>query len=167
MTNEEAIAELKEDIDFYIPINATIEDIDRESPDGIMITALEMAIEALEQQPCEDCISRKAVDTLVDELARAISDERCCISRGRNTAIIMHDILDLPPVTPRHERWIPISERLPDEMGTYLVTLDYKEHGTGVTSLWFHNAEIGWDLRVADEVTAWMPLPEPYKEESK
>lgn len=63
--------------------------------------ALEMAIKALEQEPCEDCISRQAVNILVDELARAISDERCCISRGRSTATIMQDILDLPPVTPQ------------------------------------------------------------------
>lgn len=56
----------------------------------------------------KDCISREAVDTLVDELARAISDERCCISRGRSTATIMQDILELPPVTPQPKtgRWI-------------------------------------------------------------
>lgn len=54
-----------------------------------------------EQKPCDDCISKQEVDTLVDELARAISDERCCISRGRDTATIMQDILDLPSVTPQ------------------------------------------------------------------
>ena len=65
-------------------------------------------LEALEQELCEDCISRQAVNTLVDELARAISDERCCISRGRSTATIMQDILDLPPVTPQPKtgHWI-------------------------------------------------------------
>ena len=62
--------------------------------------AYQMAIKALEQQT-EDAISRQAVDTLVDELARAISDERCFISRGRSTATIMQDILDLPPVKPK------------------------------------------------------------------
>ena len=56
---------------------------------------------ALEQEPCEYCISRQAVDALVDELARAISDERCCMSRGRSTATIMQDILDLPSATPQ------------------------------------------------------------------
>lgn len=65
--------------------------------------ALEMAIKALEQQPCEDAISRQAVNDLVDELARAISDERCYISRGRSTATIMQDILDLPPATPKEK----------------------------------------------------------------
>jgi len=56
----------------------------------------------------ENCISRQAVDTLVDELARAISDERCCMSRGRSTATIMQDILDLPSVTPQPKvgHWI-------------------------------------------------------------
>lgn len=61
--------------------------------------ALEMAIKALEQGSCEDCISRQAVNILVDELARAISDERCFVSRGRDTGKIMQDILDLPSVT--------------------------------------------------------------------
>lgn len=55
-----------------------------------------------------DSVDRQAVNTLVDELARAISDERCCISRGRSTATIMQDILDLPPVTsqPKTGHWI-------------------------------------------------------------
>ena len=61
-------------------------------------------------KPCGDAISRQAVDTLVDELARAISDERCCMSRGRSTATIMQDILDLPSVTPQqrtgHWEWV-------------------------------------------------------------
>ena len=50
---------------------------------------------------CDDAISRQAVDTLVDELARAISDERCFTPRGRATSTIMQDILDLPPVNPQ------------------------------------------------------------------
>jgi hypothetical protein len=50
-----------------------------------------------------DAISRKAVDTLVDELARAISDERDHISRGRSAGEIMQDILDLPSVTPKQK----------------------------------------------------------------
>lgn len=64
-------------------------------------------------------------------------------------------------------KWIPVSERLPEESGLYLVTLEYKEHGKGVTTLWYHGkqyGEFGWDLHVADVVIAWQPLPEPYKE---
>lgn len=60
-----------------------------------------------EQESCEDCISRQSVNTLIDELARAISDERCCLSRGRSTATIMRDILHLPPVNPqpKEQEW--------------------------------------------------------------
>ena len=50
MTREEAIKELKEDIELYIPLHGTIDDVDRELPDGRLITALEMAIKALEQE---------------------------------------------------------------------------------------------------------------------
>ena len=49
---------------------------------------------------CKDLISRKAVDALVDELARAISDERLRIPRGRSTGEIMQDISNLPSVDP-------------------------------------------------------------------
>lgn len=59
------------------------------------------ALPSINPQPCEDAISRQAVNILVDELARAISDERCCMSRGRSTATIMQDILDLPSVKPQ------------------------------------------------------------------
>ena len=48
-------------------------------------------------QQIGELVSKQAVDALVDELARAISDERCCMSRGRATSTIMQDILDLPP----------------------------------------------------------------------
>ena len=48
MKIECAIKELKEDIDLYIPLHGTIDDVDRELPDGRLITALEMAIASLE-----------------------------------------------------------------------------------------------------------------------
>ena len=53
--------------------------------------------------------------------------------------------------------WIPIGERLPKEDGRYLVTV---KRGYVRTALWVGNAE-NWN-----EVTAWMPLPKPYVEES-
>lgn len=65
----------------------------------------------LDQEPCEDTISKQAVNILVDELARAISDERCCVSRGRSTATIIQDILDLPPVTMKPETVTEFADR--------------------------------------------------------
>ena len=59
-------------------------------------------------------------------------------------------------------RWIPVTERLPEEEGTYLVT--YTDGGvTEVGSSIYLQREDGsepyWDYFV---VTAWMPLPEPF-----
>ena len=102
----------------------------------------------------EDLISRQAVDHLCFEYLKPNTDD--------NIAFYEH-FCDLPPVTPTH-RWIPCSERLPEEIGTYLVTLEYKEHGKGITTLWYHGKQFGWDLRVADVVVAWQPLPQPYEE---
>lgn len=72
------------------------------------LTELKKLREQTEPEKCGDCISRQAVNKLVDELARAISDEKCHIQRGRNYGRIMHDILDLPSVEPERKtgEWI-------------------------------------------------------------
>ena len=54
MTREEAIKELKEDKALYMP-EEWIESLDRDTPDGRLITAIDMAIEALEQESCDKC----------------------------------------------------------------------------------------------------------------
>ena len=127
--------------------------------------ALILVAEALKAQPCERCVSIEAVDTLVDELARAISDERCCISRGRSTATIMKDILDLPLVTPK-QRWIPVSERLPEEsLNCVLGWDDNRERCVFVQYVNGRFQFLGRDSSF--KITAWMPLPEPYKAESE
>jgi hypothetical protein len=59
--------------------------------------------------------------------------------------------------------WIPVSERLPED-GTYITTLDgelvgQEEPFTGMCGI--ENRK--WDDE--DCVIAWMPLPEPYKED--
>ena len=61
-------------------------------------------------------------------------------------------------------RWIPVSERLPKEMGTYMTTIDYGEHGLVTGQRYYHGEGLRWN----DEcVIAWMPLPTPYKAESE
>lgn len=61
----------------------------------------------------------------------------------------------------RKHRWIPVSERLPED-GTYLCTLDGELCGidepfTGMCGI--ENGKWGEEGCVA----AWMPLPEPYQ----
>lgn len=70
------------------------------------------------------------------------------------------------------DRWIPVTERLPEKDDFVLVTI------SGVTSngiSWEHTMTLAvwtgdsWDLVDADmadfKIFAWRPLPEPYTEE--
>jgi len=59
------------------------------------------------------------------------------------------------------QRWIPVSERLPKEKGGYLVTGGIFKQVFVYIAHW--NGSF-WD--VEDTVWAWMPLPEPFTDES-
>ena len=61
--------------------------------------------------------------------------------------------------------WIPCSEGLPKEEGFYLVTLEDK-CGAETTIRFFFRIENGlryWGKWGNETITAYMPLPEPYK----
>ena len=76
----------------------------------------------------------------------------------------------------QNRRWIPVSERLPEEQKFYLVTI---AKNTGEHDIEYCFYECGKWLMIADgnseentcweeevkKVVAWMPLPEPYKPE--
>ena len=75
---------------------------------------------------------------------------------GRSHEIIKMRIGNLPSAQPE-QQWIPCSERLPERNGYYLVTgrqgaVNKRLYQDGY---WYGN----WT------VIAWMPLPEPYKED--
>ena len=101
-----------------------------------------------------DLISRQAVIDAINE--NAIFENEYNLTASR----IKKAVEDLPSTVD----WIPVTERLPDEMGMYLVTLDYGVGARCVASLYFHNDKIGWERSFDKEVKAWMPLPKPYKE---
>ena len=62
-------------------------------------------------------------------------------------------------------RWIPCSERLPEESGTYTVTA-YDGATNRVTYAKYQKRLKRWELtgaRAYWRVVAWMPLPESYR----
>ena len=72
-------------------------------------------------------------------------------------------------------RWIPVSERLPKDHENVLIYLSSNQITIGSYNshrLPFMDKPIGWGADSphdwsSDDVKAWMPLPEAYKEEEE
>lgn len=102
-------------------------DILRCQKDGNAVEALEMAIKALEQEPCEDCISREEVMNCVD-------------NRGGNYYFNLREqIKKLPSVIPiealKDSR--PTGEWIREKNGTYTCNLC----GANIWGYWLEHVE--------------------------
>ena len=104
-----------------------------------------------------DLISRQAAIAEISRFAGYLDDDM--IMR------IQIGLKRLPSAQPE-QRWIPVSERLPDEevlccdtRGEMIIGYPYQdeESNTGYSAV--------LDDTVMIDCTAWMPLPEPYLEE--
>jgi hypothetical protein len=78
--------------------------------------------------------------------------------------IYVRECLAEAPIVVVEPHWIPCSGGLPKEEGFYLVTLE-DECGAETTIRFFRieNGERQWSLWGNENITAWMPKPEPYK----
>jgi hypothetical protein len=116
-----------------------------------------------EQESCEDCISRKAAIVQLSYNKIGNDDYEAIIQDDINT------IKALPPVIPKPKtEWILVSERLPEEAGFYMTTIDYGKHRVATEERYYYGQNLGWDDDNDNCVIAWMmPLPDPYKVESE
>ena len=72
----------------------------------------------------------------------------------------------------KEHRWIPVSKKMPEENKSVMASTEL-----GVFPEARYSKKYGWEwareagdnywCRIEYEVTAWMPLPEPYKAESE
>lgn len=79
------------------------------------------------------------------------------------------EVMKLPSAQPK-QRWIPVTERLPEKSGEYLVTYHpcywddvESEILVGIDTF---RGKTTWAQRKYQRVVAWMPLPEPYRKET-
>ena len=77
----------------------------------------------------------------------------------RDPKISLEDVKYAIEQLPSAQQWIPCSERLPDQNGKYLVVGRQK----AINILKFDGGR--WYGKWG--VVAWMPLPEPYREETE
>lgn len=177
MTNGEKIKEVFPNLEYEVKDHTVLTDIDN----GVWFSLDFWNAEYKEPNKSEiptgsttkddlgvDCISRKELLKIYEnrfielQKLKHLKDNKGAEDRQMGVNYCINILKEMPPVTSA-QKWIPVSERLPEEIGTYLVTLEYKEHGKGITTLWYHGKQFGWDLRVADVVIAWMPLPKAYE----
>lgn len=79
------------------------------------------------------------------------------------------EAIDFIEEQPKVGEWIPCSERLPDERGTYIVNA-IENHMVHVTFAKWMPRMKKWNLtgsRSYWKVTAWQPLPKPYRPEKE
>ena len=123
------------------------------------------SIEAQKEEYIYKAVCRIGIDVDKDELRRALRYDRDQYEHGRFDGYT-------EARAEFERRWIPTRERLPEEPGFYLATVmiddpvanGYKlsrAYGS-VNIIYFTTAHTwaDWDF---EDVTAWMPLPEPYK----
>lgn len=65
------------------------------------------------------------------------------------------------------QKWIPVSERLPEQHSSVIVYRKTKRFSMlhYSSALGFHFYDSEWGDVTVDDVTHWMPLPEPPKED--
>jgi hypothetical protein len=113
---------------------------------------------------CDDAISRQAVLAIAGD---------SCLDLGffEDTRAFCDEINNLPSVQPE-QKWIPISERLPEENGDYFVTLkngvvtilgySTTQRTTYPKGFYYISNGCAWRQTI-NFVIAWMPLPKSYQ----
>ena len=95
-----------------------------------------------------------------DEVADAIETMCEMVATAHGVANVIQSYEERKP------RWIPVTERLPENgLHCLVARYDYVTDTPFVDLLWFDNS--WWDRVNSGDysVTHWMPLPEPPKEE--
>ena len=157
------------------------------------------------QEPCDDAISREELLKAIETWDKFGVDDTNSLFRLDNLSLphyvpyihyddVIKCIKGMPSVTQKSVKWIPVSERLPDNTDPVIITwvnhdpesyyADIKDKPFTATGhycngrWWWYSVtsqdyldEYGhWDIAAMDdaiEVIAWMPLPKPYEPQER
>jgi hypothetical protein len=123
------------------------------------------------REDCNDVVSRAELLKIYEDgfielqKIKHLKNNKGANDRQLGINWCINTLKDMPPVIPT-QRWIPVSERLPEENGVYLATCDGEICGenepfTGLAE--YENGKWVDDEEDYQCVLAWMPLPEPMK----
>ena len=113
---------------------------------GIRLTKSELDL-------CEECTNGSLCKLLYNP----------CPAKLVYTKLSQYEDTGLTPEEVQKMRWIPVEERLPEPTENPVLVHDY----SGVSVAW-HSKAMGWVYKTGFacvDVTHWMPLPQPPKEE--
>lgn len=146
-------------------------EIDNKLQRGLALTVKESwelykyikALEQTELKSSDDCISRESV---IDTIDSWLSCDGYNEAERHIMRAVQSALYNLPSVTPKAE-WIPVSERLPEKQGCYLVTIRWKGSYSGdvyieTNMAMYREKSKEWDCA---DVIAWMPEPPSYQGE--
>ena len=146
---------------------------------------IRLVINALEKEPCDDVCEwfEQYVDIATDIVELRFSDgtvkraKRGLYMRDIEKSIRKMLIDQIANEKKQEPKWIPVSERLPESCGMYIVTrkiydcpdtepiIMSDESWFDGQNTWHNDNRINHKRGYLSDVIAWMPLPEPYKQE--
>ena len=145
--------------------------------------AIKMAVEALSQLDVDTISRQSAIDVAMQYCP---DDDGSCSKAGADIREMLDELEALPPAQPE-QRWIPVTERLPEEhewMGTkkfgttisdeVYVTFENPKGERFCKHISFQNGKLSsFDQSAIDafykgsKPIAWMPLPKPWRGEEE